>query len=109
VRVRRDRLEIPEPVDLLFVSATYHHLPDTATYFARARGQLRPGARVAILEARREGLLSRWLGIHGSSPQRVTREMTAAGYRLTTTHDVVPGYWYALFDLANGPTHVDDR
>ncbi len=29
VLVRRDRLEIPEPVDLLFVSATYHHLPDS--------------------------------------------------------------------------------
>ncbi|HET9498446.1 MAG TPA: methyltransferase domain-containing protein, partial [Candidatus Limnocylindria bacterium] len=28
VRVPRDRLEIPEPVDLLFVSATYHHLPN---------------------------------------------------------------------------------
>ena len=34
VRVPRDRLEVPEPVDLLFVSATYHHLPDPSTYFA---------------------------------------------------------------------------
>ncbi len=59
VRVRRDRLEVPEPVELLFVSATYHHLPDPSTYFAEARAHLRPGARVAILESRREGLLAR--------------------------------------------------
>jgi predicted methyltransferase len=96
-RVRRDRLEIPEPVDLLFVSATYHHLPDPGGYFAGARTHLRPGGRVAILEARREGLLAPWLGRHASSPSRLIREMTAAGYRLVATHDVVPGHWFGMF------------
>ena len=100
VLVRRDRLEIPEPVDLLFVSATYHHLPDPPKYFAEARAQLRPGARVAILESRREGPLARWRGRHASSPRRVLREMTDAGYRLSATHDVVRGYWFALFEVA---------
>jgi ubiquinone/menaquinone biosynthesis C-methylase UbiE len=100
VLVRRDRLEIPEPVDLLFVSATYHHLPDPSRYFAEARTQLRPGARVAILESRREGPLARWWGRHASSPRRVLREMTDAGYRLSATHDVVRGYWFGLFEVA---------
>jgi predicted methyltransferase len=98
--VRRDRLAIPEPVDLLFVSATYHHLPEPATYFADARTHLRPGARVAILESRRTGLLARWHGRHATSSQRVLREMTAAGYRLIATHDVVRGYWFGLFEVA---------
>ena len=97
VRVRRDRLEIPEPVDLLFVSATYHHLPDPAMYFAEAQVHLRPDGRVAILESRREGLLARWRGRHASSPRRLLREMTEAGYRLIATHDVVRGYWFGLF------------
>jgi arsenite methyltransferase len=100
VLVRRDRLEIPEPVDLLFVSATYHHLQDPQRYFADARAYLRPGARVAILEARREGLLARWRGRHATAPRRVIREMTEAGYRLTATHDVVRGYWFGLFEVA---------
>jgi SAM-dependent methyltransferase len=100
VLVRRDRLEIPAPVDLLFVSATYHHLPDAPSYFAEARAHLRPDARVAILESRREGLLARWLGPHASSPRRVQREMAEAGYRLTATHDVVRGYWFGLFEVA---------
>jgi arsenite methyltransferase len=101
VRVPRDRLEIPEPVDLLFVSATYHHLPDPSTYFADARRNLRHGARVAILESRRTGLLARWHGRHATSPDHVLREMTDAGYRLTTTHDVVRGYWFAVFEVAD--------
>ena len=100
VFVRRDRLEIPEPVDLLFVSATYHHLPDPARYFAEARTHLRPGASVAILESRRTGLLAHWHGRHATSPERVQREMADAGYRLTATHDVVVGYWFGLFEVA---------
>ena len=101
VLVRRDRLEIPEPVDLLFVSATYHHLPDASRYFAEARAHLRPGARVAILESRREGLLARWHGPHASSPRRLQREMAEAGFRLTATHDIVRGYFFGHFEVAS--------
>ena len=97
--VHRDRVEVPEPVDLFFVSATYHHLPEPSTYFKQARTHLRPGGRVAILESRREGLLARYLAIHASSPRRVVREMADAGYRLTATHDVVPGYWFGVFEV----------
>jgi predicted methyltransferase len=98
-RIPRDRLEIPEPVDLLFVSATYHHLPEPSRYFAEARAHLRPGARVAILESRREGLLARWLAIHASSPERVLRDMTDAGYQLVATHDIVRGHWFGVFEV----------
>jgi trans-aconitate methyltransferase len=101
VLVRRDRLEIAVPVDLLFVSATYHHLPERPKYFAEARAHLRPGARVAILESRREGLLARWHGRHATSPRRVLREMAEAGYQLTATHDVVQGYWFGVFEVAS--------
>ena len=88
-------------MDLFFVSATYHHLRDRSAYFADARTCLRPGAPVAILESRREGLLARWEGFHASSPGQVQREMTAAGYRLVATHDVVYGYWFGLFEVAD--------
>jgi arsenite methyltransferase len=101
VLVPRNRLEVPDPVDLLFVSATYHHLPAAGKYFTEARAYLRPGARVGILESRREGLLARWHGRHATSPERVLREMEAAGYRLTATHDVVRGYWFGVFEVAS--------
>jgi arsenite methyltransferase len=99
IRVSRDRLEIPERVDLLFVSATYHHLPDRVRYFNEARAFLKPGARVAILEARREGLLAPFMGFHASQPDQVRDEMERAGYRLIGTHDLVQGYWFAVFEL----------
>ena len=96
---RRDRLEVPAPVELLFVSATYHHLPHPSRYFAEARAHLRAGGRVAILESRREGLLARWLAPHATDPRRVQGEMEEAGYRLATTHDVVRGYWFGVFEI----------
>ena len=97
VEIPRDRLVVPEPVDLLFVSATYHHLPDPARYFTEARALLKPRGRLVILEARREGVLAQWRGRHATSPRRVEREMREAGYRLVDTHALVPGHLFAEF------------
>lgn len=92
-------LQLPEPVDLLFVSATFHHLPDQAAYFAGAAPLLRPEGRVAILESRGEGLLRRFFG-HATPPARARAQMADAGYELIAEHDVVTGHWFAIFRLA---------
>ena len=97
VLTSRRRLELPEPVDLLFVSATYHHLRRPVRYFAEARRLLRPAGRVAILESRLEGVAARWMNPHGSVPGRVHIQMSRAGYELVETHDVVKGHWFAVF------------
>ncbi len=99
VRIPRDRFGVPEPIDLLFVSATYHHLPEPSAYFAAARPHLRPEGRIAILESRREGVLARWRGRHASSPRLVVRAMTDAGYRLVETHEIVEGHWFGVFEV----------
>jgi ubiquinone/menaquinone biosynthesis C-methylase UbiE len=99
VHVARDRLVLPEPVDLLFVSATYHHLPDPIAYFTDARRFVRPGGRVAILESRREGLLAPWYGRHASPPSRIREQMRQAGYALLGTRDLVRGYWFGVFSV----------
>jgi arsenite methyltransferase len=93
------RLELPEPVDLLFVSATFHHLRRPVRYFKEARSLLRPGGRVAILESRLEGLAAHWMNPHGSVPGRVHAQMRRAGYELIETHNVVHGHWFAVFRL----------
>lgn len=91
-----DRLALPEPVDLVFASAVFHHLADQRTYFAAARGQLRPGGRVAILESRRAGLLRGYFP-HGTPPEELLATMAAAGYDLVAEADLVRGHLFAVF------------
>jgi SAM-dependent methyltransferase len=93
------RLELPEAVDLLFVSATYHHLRRPVRYFKEARPLLRAGGRVAILESRLEGIAAPWMNPHGSVPDRVQTHMRRAGYQLVETHDIVHGHWFAVFKV----------
>jgi ubiquinone/menaquinone biosynthesis C-methylase UbiE len=97
VLTSRRRLELPEPVDLLFVSAVYHHLRQPVRYFADARKLLRRDGRVAILESRLEGVAARWMNPHGSVPRRLHLEMSRAGYELVETHDIVDGHWFGVF------------
>lgn len=104
VLVPPHRLEVPEAVDLLFVSATFHHLRDPLPYFSAARAFIKPGGRVAILESRREGLLGRWMGRHGSSSKEVRAVMAEAGFDVTATHDhVVTGHWFGEFAVRPDP------
>ena len=93
------RLELPERVDLLFVSATYHHLRRPVHYFKEARSLIAPGGRVAILESRLEGIAAPWMNPHGSVPSRVETQMHRAGYELIRTHDLVQGHWFAEFKV----------
>ena len=104
VVVGRDRLELPEPVDLLFVSATYHHLRDQVPYFRAARSLLRPGGRLAILESRAEGLLARWVAHHGTDSGRIREDLVRAGFALIATHDIVRGHWFGIFEVASEAT-----
>jgi ubiquinone/menaquinone biosynthesis C-methylase UbiE len=94
------RLELPEAVDLLFVSATYHHLRRPVHYFKEAKSLLRPLGRVVILESRLEGVAASWMNPHGSVPERVLTQMRRAGYKLVVTHDIVYGHWFAEFKVS---------
>ena len=92
-----NQLQLPEAVDLLFVSATYHHLRRPVGYFSDARSLLKASGRVVILESRLEGVAARLMNPHGSVPDRVHLQMSRAGYTLIENHDFVHGHWFAVF------------
>ena len=43
VRAAYEDPKLPEPVDMIFTSNTYHHLEERAAYFRRAQSYLKPG------------------------------------------------------------------
>jgi arsenite methyltransferase len=90
---------IPEPVDLVFVSASFHHLPDQVAYFTRLRGRLRTDGRVAILE-QAPGLLRGMFG-HSTRPDAVRATLEAAGYSQLEQADLVRSMPLQVFGLAD--------
>jgi SAM-dependent methyltransferase len=90
---------LPEPVDLVLVVDTYHHLDARAAYFARLRGSLRPRGRVAIVDYRVDAPEGPPVGMR-LAPEAVRAEMEAAGYALAGSLDTLPRQYVLIFRAA---------
>ena len=87
---------LPEPVDVVLVVDTYHHLPNRAAYFRDLRKSLKPGGRVAIVDFRKDA--PEGPPVHFRfTPQQIEDEMTQAGYRLDGSHDFLPRQHFLIF------------
>ena len=86
----------PASIDLLFTCNTYHHFDDPVAYFRNARGTLRTGGRVAILDLNDRGWFA-WLFGHNTPPEKLRAEMAAAGYRLSAEHTFVAEQTFLVF------------
>jgi len=92
-----------DSVDLVFVSNTFHHLPDPPAYFARLRQALRPGGRVAVVELREGGFPPG----HFTSPEQVRADMAAAGYERVAHHDWLEKQSFQVFAPRPAPRAAD--
>ena len=87
---------LPEPVDLVLVVDTYHHIGSRIAYFAKVRESLRPNGRLAIVDFKAdapEGPLPE----QRVSPEKVTEELAAAGYALVASHPFLPRQYFLVF------------
>jgi ubiquinone/menaquinone biosynthesis C-methylase UbiE len=89
-------LELPDRVDLIFLSHSYHHLPDPGAYLGGAREQLTETGRVAIVEGRPKGIFHRLFG-HATDQAVIRSQMTDAGYRLLAVHDFLRNDSFQVF------------
>ncbi len=87
---------IREPVDLVLVVDTYHHIEDRPAYFARVRERLAPGGRLAIVDFRLDSERGPPRE-HKIAPEVVRQELEAAGYALAATHDFLPDQYFLIF------------
>jgi cyclopropane fatty-acyl-phospholipid synthase-like methyltransferase len=97
VQAAADSPNLPEPVDVVLVVDTYHHIPNRPAYFAGVRARLRPGGRLAIVDFRK--------GAPGGGPpeafrfteDQIDEELTAAGYVREATHDFLPRQLFLVY------------
>ena len=80
----------PGSVDMVFICNTYHHFEYPLSTLRTIHEALRPGGQIVLVDFRREPGKSRtWILDHVRAGQEViTREITAAGFELTDSHDV---------------------
>lgn len=87
---------VPEPVDLIFICDTLHHLPKPqAEYLKGIRKYLKPGGRVAVIDFQRN-----WPA--GHEPLQFTTDdveqwMTSAGFTRAESHDFIPDNFFFIY------------
>jgi SAM-dependent methyltransferase len=92
----QDSPNIPEPVDVILIVDTYHHIDNRAEYFGRLKKLLRPQGRLVIVDFRPDSP-------EGPPPEyripaeKVTEELKAAGYSLVAAHVFLPQQYFLVF------------
>jgi len=87
---------LPQPVDVILVVDTYHHLPNRPVYFSELKKSLRPGGRIAIVDFRKEAPDGPPAHFR-FTPQQIQDEMKQAGYELQASHDFLPRQHFLIF------------
>jgi arsenite methyltransferase len=92
----KDGLGLPDgSVDLIFLSNVFHHLPDPADYFRRARPILRSGGRVAVIDFSGGGFLAG----HATPADEIRTQFEAAGYSLAKQFDFLERQNFQIFQI----------
>lgn len=88
--------KLPEPVDLIFIADTMHHLPKQAEYVKQFGKLLRPGGRVAVIDFK----AGHWPERHESlaiTPAQVDAWMEAAGFTRSATHTFLATNFFHVY------------
>jgi SAM-dependent methyltransferase len=85
VQAGADRTNLPEPVDIVLVVDTYHHIPNRVTYFTALKTRMKPGARLAIVDFRKDSPDGPLVEFR-FTPDQISAELAKAGFSLQTSH-----------------------
>jgi SAM-dependent methyltransferase len=90
----------PGSVDLALLVHMYHEVQQPYGLLWNLRPALRPGARVAVIDARKQTV------VHGTPPDLLRCELATVGYRQTAFYDLQERSYLAVFvpsDPRQGP------
>ena len=93
-----DRTNLPEPVDLVLIVDTYHHIPNRVAFFTALKGRLKPGARLAIIDFRK-GAPAGPPEQFRFTPEQISAELGQAGFGLQASHDFLPRQMFLVYGV----------
>ncbi len=92
----QDAANLPAPADLILVVDTYHHIDNRVRYFAKLKTSLSPEGRLAIVDFKADAPEGPPKPMR-IAPEKVVKELAAAGYVLAETHDFLPRQYFLVF------------
>jgi len=98
VEAEADRTKLPEPVDLVLIVDTYHHIPNRVEYFTALKRLMKPGARLAIVDFRKDAPSGPPPEFR-FTPEQIGAELAQAGFALQTSHDFLPRQLFLVFGV----------
>ena len=87
--------KLPEPVDLITIFDTMHHIGNRGEYLKGLKKYLKPGGRVAVIDFSRD-----WPAGHEKMVYTVSdldRWMTAAGFKRVEQHDFLDNNFFVIY------------
>lgn len=96
---------IPEPVDLIFLCDTYHHIDARVEYFHNLQGSLLEGGRIVIVDFKPGDLPVGPGPGHKIESSKIVAEMYAAGYDLVRSDLGLP-YQFILEFAVRPPLEI---
>jgi arsenite methyltransferase len=105
VLAKPDDPRLPEPVDLIFTSNTYHHIDNRIAYFAALIKHLRPSGRLAVIDYDRTAWLEGLWG-HYTPEEFIKRELEQAGYELQNDFDFLDRQSFLVFAQAGSSKEI---
>lgn len=97
--------KIPEPVDLIFLCDTYHHIGNRVQYFHNLQKYLKPGGRIVNIDFKPGDLPVGPGPAHKLDAEQVISELFAAGYHLQGIDESLP-YQYVITVTIRAPLNI---
>jgi ubiquinone/menaquinone biosynthesis C-methylase UbiE len=84
-----DRTNLPEPVDVVLIVDTFHHIPQRVAYFTALKKLMKPGARLAIVDFKKDSPEGPPREFR-FTPDEISAELGKAGFSLQRQDDFLP-------------------
>jgi cyclopropane fatty-acyl-phospholipid synthase-like methyltransferase len=88
--------KLPEPVDVVLLVDTFHHIPNRVAWFTALKARLKPGGRVAIIDFRKDAPQGPPVEFR-ATPEQISAELAQAGFQLQSSHGFLPQQLFLIY------------
>ena len=99
VQAAADQPNLPEPVDVILVVNTYHHIGNRGAYFRKLAASIKPGGRVAIIDFKPNSPVGPPKEFR-FPPEQFKSELGQTRYKLVAEHAFLPRQYFLVFEVA---------